>query len=253
MKARPDARPVFVRPEQAAIALAWRQLPPGAPLWAMDGRPILPDTVRAWITLGCKRAGVPRFTPHNLPLSLGDEPEQLPVRVEGPRQPMLDDLETGFVVPVEEARADAARRRQLVGQFDGGVAVPLDAHDLYGLVQRHAPHDGPGSQASQSCHPLFPSPRGLSVADALLLGRLHEAAVGGAAGCGQGSDGGGVLGGRVAAHHRGGGVPQQVRHLQLPRFLLDRPGGEGVAEAVRVGVHVRAPAQPREEGARWVS
>ena len=27
---------------------------------------------------------------------------------------------------------------------------------------------------------------------------------------------GGVLGGRVAAHHRGGGVPQQVLHVQLP-------------------------------------
>lgn len=65
-KARPDARPVLVRPEQAALVLAWRQLPPDAPLWAVYGKPIRPEAIRAWITLGCDRAGVLRFTPHDL-------------------------------------------------------------------------------------------------------------------------------------------------------------------------------------------
>ena len=65
-KARPDSRPLFVRPEQAALALAWRQLPSGAPLWVVNGGPIRPHKVRAWITRGCERAGVPRFTPHAL-------------------------------------------------------------------------------------------------------------------------------------------------------------------------------------------
>ena len=65
-KARPDARPVFVRSEQAALALAWRQLPPDAPLWAVEGRPVSPDAVRAWIARGCEGATVSRFTPHDL-------------------------------------------------------------------------------------------------------------------------------------------------------------------------------------------
>ena len=65
-KARPDARPVSVPLEQAGLALAWWQLPPDAPLWALRGRPIQPPAVRRWITRGCDQAGVPRFTPHNL-------------------------------------------------------------------------------------------------------------------------------------------------------------------------------------------
>ena len=65
-KARPDSRPVLVRPEQAALALAWQQLPSGAPLWAVKGRSVRADEVRTWITRGCERAGVPRFTPHAL-------------------------------------------------------------------------------------------------------------------------------------------------------------------------------------------
>ncbi len=65
-KARPDARPVYVRPEQGALALAWRQLTADVPLWAVKGRSVRADEVRTWITCGCERAGVPRFTPHNL-------------------------------------------------------------------------------------------------------------------------------------------------------------------------------------------
>lgn len=65
-KARPDARPVLVPPEQGALALAWQQLSADASLWVVGGRQVRLDEVRTWITAGCAQAGVARFTPHNL-------------------------------------------------------------------------------------------------------------------------------------------------------------------------------------------
>ena len=79
-----------------------------------------------------------------------------------------------------------------------------------------------------------------------------EQAGGGAEGGVGGRGLGRVIGRRVAAHHGRGGVAEEVLHVQLPGLVLDRPGGEGVAEAVGVGVHAGALAQPREEGTQQV-
>ena len=42
-------------------------------------------------------------------------------------------------------------------------------------------------------------------------------------------------------------MPQQVLDVELAGVVLDRPGGEGVPEAVGVGVHPGALTEPREE------
>ena len=44
----------------------------------------------------------------------------------------------------------------------------------------------------------------------------------------------GVVGGGVAAGHGRGGVAEEELHVDLAGLLFDGPGGEGVAEAVRV-------------------
>jgi hypothetical protein len=44
----------------------------------------------------------------------------------------------------------------------------------------------------------------------------------------------GIVGGGVAAHHVRAGVAQEILDFQLASVLLDRPGGERVAEAVGV-------------------
>ena len=53
-----------------------------------------------------------------------------------------------------------------------------------------------------------------------------------------------AIGGAVAAHHVRRAVPEQVLHIELAGVLGDRPGGERVAEAVRV--HLGDPAFPAE-------
>ena len=58
----------------------------------------------------------------------------------------------------------------------------------------------------------------------------------------------GAVGRRVAAHHVGGRMTEQMLDVQLADIVLDRPCREGVPEAV--GVHLRDPraaAQPPEE------
>ena len=44
----------------------------------------------------------------------------------------------------------------------------------------------------------------------------------------------GVVGGRVAAEHGWGGMAEEELDVYLAGLLFDGPGGEGVAEAVRV-------------------
>ena len=65
-KSRNDRRPVYVRPAQAALALAWRALGPEAWLWVAEGRPLTPGVVSEAITSACADADVPRFTPVDL-------------------------------------------------------------------------------------------------------------------------------------------------------------------------------------------
>ena len=55
----------------------------------------------------------------------------------------------------------------------------------------------------------------------------------------------GIVGGGIAPHHRRGRVAEQVLHVELTGMVLDRPGREGVPEAMGVGVH----AGPR---VRWL-
>ena len=64
-------------------------------------------------------------------LGLGDKTEEMTVPVNGPGESMLNYLETGLVVSVEESSADEARMWRHVGELDGGVAKPLNADDLY--------------------------------------------------------------------------------------------------------------------------
>ena len=153
---------------------------------------------------------------------------------------LLDHRKTRLVGTVEDLAAGAARRRRLVGQFDGGVAVPLDAHDLDGLVRRHAPHDGPRSQAFQSRHPLCTFPARTQSGQT----RCHAGAfTGGQPGAAQaaGKAVAGVVSSLAAAPRAivEVGVPQQARHVQRPRLLLDRPGGGALAESVGVPVRTR--------------
>ena len=62
-----------------------------------------------------------------------------------------------------------------------------------------------------------------------------------------------VIRGRVPAHHRRGGVAQQILHVELPGVVLDRPGGEGVAEAVRVGwTPARSPSRVNRVPRRYL-
>ena len=59
----------------------------------------------------------------------------------------------------------------------------------------------------------------------------------------------GAVGRRVAAHHVRRRVTEQVLHVEFAGVVLDRPGREGVAEAV--GVHLRDPAsacEPSQHG-----
>ena len=61
-------------------------------------------------------------------LRLGDEAEEFAVAVEAPGPALLDDLEPGFVVTIQQRVPDAARRI-LVGQFHRLGAEPLNGHD----------------------------------------------------------------------------------------------------------------------------
>lgn len=59
---------------------------------------------------------------------------------------------------------------------------------------------------------------------------------------------GAAIGGAVAAHHVGGAVAEEVLHIELARIVGDRPGGEGVPEAMGMDARdARGPAQPPQQ------
>src|SRR5262249_36475001 len=59
---------------------------------------------------------------------LSDEPEQLPVAVEAPRLAPFCYLEARFISAVQHLVAHASGW-VLVREFQGVIAIPLDAHD----------------------------------------------------------------------------------------------------------------------------
>ena len=82
-------------------------------------------------------------------LGLGNEAEKGTVAVEAPGARLLGNPDAGFVVAVEELVGDLARRR-LVGQLDGGVAVPLHADHRDEAVRQDALNGGVDCEIFQS-------------------------------------------------------------------------------------------------------
>ena len=78
-------------------------------------------------------------------LGLGHEPEQRPVAVEAPRPSLVDNLEPGLVVTVEQLVGDRAGRR-LVGELERRGAEPLHADDGDQAVGMHAADGAMGLQ-----------------------------------------------------------------------------------------------------------
>ena len=70
-------------------------------------------------------------------LRLGDEAEERAVAVETPGPALLDHVEAGFVVAVEQLVGDLPARG-LVGQLQGLRAEPLDADDGDRASWQHA-------------------------------------------------------------------------------------------------------------------
>ena len=91
-------------------------------------------------------------------LGLGDEAEEVAVAIEAPRPADRHHLDSGFVVAVEQFVGDPAFRR-LVGQFDGGGAVPLHVHHGHQSVGQNAANRGVGGQFFKLSH-ISRSPRG---------------------------------------------------------------------------------------------
>jgi hypothetical protein len=82
---------------------------------------------------------------------LGDEPEEPPVGVEGPCAPMLFELETRLVAPVQKLMSGAAFV-VAVGKGQRLRPVPLDADDGDGPVGEHALDTRAESQALELHH-----------------------------------------------------------------------------------------------------
>ena len=62
-----------------------------------------------------------------------------------------------------------------------------------------------------------------------------------------------IVRGAVAAHHGWCGVTQEVLHVNFSSFMLDSPGGEGVAEAVGVDFgHPCSFTEPSQHDANGV-
>lgn len=74
------------------------------------------------------------------PLSLGHETEQRSVPVEAPRATLLDDLEAGLDVPIEQLVGDPAGGG-LVGKLDRVVAEPLRLDDCHDGVRDQSTDD----------------------------------------------------------------------------------------------------------------
>ncbi len=71
------------------------------------------------------------------PVRLRHEAEEVPVAVEAPGSTLLDHVEPGLVVAVEELVRDLPGR-VLVGEFQGFRSEPLDVHDCDEAVGQNA-------------------------------------------------------------------------------------------------------------------
>ena len=65
-KARPDDRPLLLRPERAETRERFRLLAPSESLWADGGRQLSDQVLRQRLISASARAGLPRIRPHDL-------------------------------------------------------------------------------------------------------------------------------------------------------------------------------------------
>ena len=86
---------------------------------------------------------------------LGDEPEERAVAVEAPRPALLDHLNPRLVVAIEQLVCHLALGR-LVGEFQGGGAIPLNIDDGHQAIWQDAPNGGVGFQVFEMSHLTHP-------------------------------------------------------------------------------------------------
>ena len=86
-------------------------------------------------------------------MRLGDEPEQVPIPVEAPGATVLQDLQSRFVVPIEQFVRNPPRR-SLVGQLQRLGAKPLYADDRNDLVRQDSPDGGGRLKVFEAGHVL---------------------------------------------------------------------------------------------------
>src|SRR5262245_19134852 len=80
---------------------------------------------------------------------LGDEPEQLSVAVEAPWLALFCQLEARFISAVQDLVAHPSGRI-FVREFQGVVAVPLDANDRYQCFGQDASNGDVGLEILES-------------------------------------------------------------------------------------------------------
>ena len=66
-------------------------------------------------------------------VSLGDQPQQVAIAIEGPRASNVGDRDPCLVVPVQQLVGDLAGRI-LVGEFESVRPKPLDADHRYETI-----------------------------------------------------------------------------------------------------------------------
>src|SRR5262245_14985261 len=89
-------------------------------------------------------------------MRLGHEPESRAVAVEAPRPALLNDVETGFIVAVEQLVGYLAGWR-LVGQLQRLGAEPLHVHHRDEGVRQHPTNGGIGLQILEPAHRSAPA------------------------------------------------------------------------------------------------
>jgi hypothetical protein len=82
---------------------------------------------------------------------LGDETEEMAVTVEAPWAPLLGDLESRLVVPVQQLAAELPAR-VFVGQLQGFRAEPLHADDRHQGIRKDATERGVGLEVFEVAH-----------------------------------------------------------------------------------------------------
>ncbi len=84
-------------------------------------------------------------------MSFGDQPERGAIAIEAPRPAVFDNLDSRFILPVEQFVGYFAARR-LVGQFHGSGAKPLHAHDGNHAVRQDSTDDRVRAEILQCAH-----------------------------------------------------------------------------------------------------